>query len=166
MSVLELLKSKKGENDIGGLMGIIEKTLHEEGWSFERDNERPELLRTGVKGKNTDMRGTFLVIQDKEIVLFYVQLPAKAPEGRKKEAADFITRANYGMNIGNFEMDMEDGEIRFKVSLDVEAGTLSNVMVRNILMAGFGTVDRYFPGLMSVIYGNTIPSVAIREVEA
>ncbi len=95
-----------------------------------------------------------------------MQLPTKAPEGRRKEVADFVTRANYGMNIGNFEMDMEDGEIRFKVSVDVESGVLSNVMVRNVMMAGFGTVDRYFPGLMSVIYGNAIPSVAVRESEA
>jgi len=33
---------------------------------------------------------------------------------------EFLTRANYGLNIGNFEMDFQDGEIRFKTAIDVE----------------------------------------------
>lgn len=167
MSVLELLKFKKdaNETDQTGLMGIIITALKEDDWSFERDSERPDLLRVGVKGRNTDMRGTFLVRQEKEQVVFYVQLPTKTPEGRQREAMEFITRANYGMNIGNFEMDLQDGEIRFKVSLDVEAGVLSNSMVRNMMSVAFLTVDRYFPGLMSVLFGNAIPAAAVREIE-
>jgi hypothetical protein len=64
---------------------------------------------------------------------------------------EFITRANYGINIGDFEMDLDDGEIRFKISMDVEAGVLSNIMVRNMMVAAYTTVDRFFPGLMSVL---------------
>lgn len=167
MSVLELLKFKKSEDkaERTGLMGIIITALKEDDWSFECDSERPELLRTSVKGRNTDMRGTFLIRQEKDQVTFYVQLPSKAPEGRQREAMEFITRANYGMNIGNFEMDMQDGEIRFKVALDVEAGILSTIMVRNMMTAAFFTVDRYFPGLMSVLFGNAIPAAAVREIE-
>ena len=63
-------------------------------------------------------------------------------------------------------MDMEDGEIRFKVSMDVEGGTLSPPMVINMMMTGFTMVDRYFPGFMSVMYGNAIPAVAVREIES
>lgn len=168
MSVLDLLKFKKGsdETEQAGLMGIVITALKEEDWSFERESERPELLRVGVKGRNTDMRGTFLVRQEKDQVLFYVQLPTKAPEGRQREAMEFITRANYRMNIGNFEMDLQDGEIRFKVALDVEAGVLSSTMVRNMMSVAFLTVDRYFPGLMSVLFGNAIPAAAVREIEA
>ena len=168
MSVLELLKFKKGSDEIcqTGLMGIVITALKEEDWSVERDSERSDLLRVGVKGRNTDMRGTFLVRQEKDQVIFYVHLPNKAPEGRQREAMEFITRANYGINIGNFEMDLQDGDIRFKVALDVEAGVLSSTMVRNMMLVAFLTVDRYFPGLMSVLFGNVIPAVAVREIEA
>lgn len=33
-----------------------------------------------------------------------------------KRTAEFLTRANYGLVFGNFEMDMHDGEIRYKPS--------------------------------------------------
>ena len=168
MSILELLKGGKhpGRPESAGLIATIENALKEKEWEFERDEGHSERLRIGLAGHNTDLRGVFLARQEKDQVFFYVHLPTKTPEGRRREAAEFITRANYGLSIGNFEMDMEDGEIRFKVSMDVEGGTLSPPMVINMMMTGFTMVDRYFPGFMSVMYGNAIPAVAVREIES
>jgi len=42
----------------------------------------------------------------------------------------FLTRANYGMMIGNFEMDFTDGEIRYKTSIDVEGDKLSSALIK------------------------------------
>lgn len=33
---------------------------------------------------------------------------------------EYITGANYGLRNGNFEMDVEDGEIRYKVYVNVK----------------------------------------------
>jgi hypothetical protein len=60
------------------------------------------------------------VDQEKELVLFYSYCPVKAPEDKRPILADFLTRANYGLYIGNFEMDFNDGEVRYKTSIDVE----------------------------------------------
>lgn len=167
MGVLELLKGKKSESleQSDGLLGVIEKALIEDSWTYSRDTDNHFIIRTGVKGKNSDLRGYFLVKQESELVMFLVQVPTRTPEGKRKEVMEFITRANYVISIGNFEFDLGDGDIRFKVALDVEGGALSTVMVKNILNVAFSSVDRYFPGLMTVMYGNAIPSVAIREIE-
>ena len=42
------------------------------------------------------------------------------PEEMRVPMAEFLTRANYGLRIGNFEMDFEDGEVRYKSSVDFE----------------------------------------------
>ncbi|MEO5952445.1 MAG: YbjN domain-containing protein [Chloroflexia bacterium] len=60
------------------------------------------------------------VDQEKELILFYSYCPVKAPEDKRPILADFLTRANYGLYIGNFEMDFNDGEVRYKTSIDVE----------------------------------------------
>jgi len=168
MTILELLKGNKSGSDGTGssLIRIVENALKKDDWSYEHDHEDPRILRTGVKGKNTSLRGTFMVVEEKRIIHFYVHLSVNVIENKRLETMEYITRANYGLQIGNFEMDLRDGEIRFKVSIDVEAGTLSTVMVRNMMSAGFCTVDRYFPGLMSVIFGNAVPAQAIEEIEA
>ena len=52
------------------------------------------------------------VDEEKQLVLFYSYCPIKAPEDKRPILADFLTRANYGLYVGNFEMDFNDGEVR------------------------------------------------------
>jgi hypothetical protein len=70
------------------------------------------------------------------------------------------------MIIGNFEMDYSDGEIRYKTSVDIEDVDLSEPLLRHMIYANVLTMDKYFPGLMRVLYGGISPVVAIEEVEA
>lgn len=162
MGVLELIKGKKDESC--GLTGIIEEVLKKKDWWFIR-NAGSNVINTSVNGKNSEFKVIFVAHEDRCVVMLFVEYSPKVPEGKCKEAADFLTRANYGLWIGNFEMDMDSGEVRYKVSIDVENGRLSHEMVENMSGAGFSTADRYFPAFMSVCFGNAIPSVAIREVE-
>jgi len=45
---------------------------------------------------------------------------------KRGAVAEFINRANYGIIIGNFEMDFADGEIRYKTSIDVQGDKLTS----------------------------------------
>lgn len=97
--------------------------------------------------------------------VFYSVCPVKAPEDRRHAIAEFITRANYGLILGNFELDYGDGEIRYKTSVDVEGSTLTHAMIRQMVYANVLIMDRYLPGIMNVIYGSQSPADAIRSVE-
>jgi hypothetical protein len=100
-----------------------------------------------------------------EQFLFYAIAPVKAPEATRPAVAEFITRANYGMRIGNFEMDFSDGEVRYKSSLDFEQEVLTPQLIKNAIYPAVQTMDRYLPGLMRVIYGDQPPIEAIAEIE-
>jgi hypothetical protein len=69
------------------------------------------------------------------------------------------------MRIGNFELDFDDGEIRYKTSIDVEGGELSSKMIDNLLRANLSTINRYFAGLMELIYGDKPASDVIKRIE-
>lgn len=168
MSVLELIPGHKAEEpgEETGLLAIIEKHLTEDEWTYFRSSEYPAEIHLAVNGKNGRFACTFRVIQEKDLMFFYVYVSTKAPEGRRKEVLEYITRANFGSYIGNFEMDMETGDIRYKVSLDVEGGTVSTTMVKNMLIAGVSMVDRYHNGLMEVMFSHAIPATAVREAES
>jgi hypothetical protein len=102
---------------------------------------------------------------DYEQFLFYAIAPVKAPETARPAVAEFITRANYGLRIGNMEMDFADGEVRYKSSLDFEGETLTAGLIKNTIYPAVQTLDRYVPGLMGVIYGAKSPAEAIADVE-
>jgi hypothetical protein len=70
------------------------------------------------------------------------------------------------MIIGNFEMDFEDGEIRYKTSIDVEGDSLSSALIKRLVYANVMMMDAYLPGIMSVIYGDVSPEDAITQIEA
>jgi hypothetical protein len=53
-----------------------------------------------------------------------------ALKGKQQTIAKFITRANYGMSLGNFELDFNDGEIRYKTSIDVTDDRLNFALIQ------------------------------------
>ena len=62
---------------------------------------------------------------DLEEFLFYAVAPIKTPDEVRPAVSEYVTRANYGLRIGNFELDYGDGEVRYKSSLNFEGQDLS-----------------------------------------
>jgi Family of unknown function (DUF1790). len=92
--------------------------------------------------------------------------PIKVPAEARTAAAEFITRANYGMYIGNFEMDFNDGEVRYKSSVDFQDVPLEPYLIRNTIYPTVQLLDRYLPGLLKVVFGGKTPIEAVQEIES
>ncbi len=133
-------------------------------WPYQEIEGRP-LIRTGFAGRNGEWVCFAQAREDMEQFVFYSIAPVKAPAEKYMEVVEFITRANYGMIIGNFEFDYSDGEVRYKTALDVEGGEATFPMLRNLIYINVRTMDRYLPGLMKVIYTHISAEEAIREIE-
>jgi len=138
--------------------------LTEDEWHPQTMQER-YMYRMGFSGTNGQMACYALVRVDLEQFGFYVMCPVKAPEEKRLAVAEFIARANYGLRIGNFELDFSDGEVRYKSSLDFEGVALGPELIHNAIYPAVQTMDRYLPGLMGVIYANKTPEEAVAEIE-
>jgi hypothetical protein len=142
----------------------VDGYLRDDDWNFERIEGR-DAIRCGIKAKNASFRMIFDVKEDAEQLILLAISPNNVPEDKRLVAAEFITRANYGLRIGNFELDMNDGEIRYKVAIDVEGSSLSPQMLRNMIGLGVGTLDRYFPGLMAICFTGQSALEAVQQIE-
>jgi hypothetical protein len=142
----------------------LERFLEEDGWHPTPLNDRP-IFRMRFAGKNTELVCYAQINMDLEQFLFYVVSPIKVPEELRMSVAEYLTKANYGLRIGNFEMDYADGEVRYKSSLDFEDVELNDPLIRHAIYPALHTMDRYFPGLMRVVYGGRSPTEAIQEIE-
>jgi hypothetical protein len=136
----------------------------EDNWNVTRIEGKP-ILRMGVRGKNGAWSCFAQAREQQHQFVFYSVLDSKVPDGKRTEAAEYVTRANYGMVIGNFEFDFADGEVRYKTSIDVEGDRLTTALIKPMVIANVAMMDKYLPGLMSVIWGNVKPSEAIATVE-
>ena len=139
--------------------------LRQDGWHPQRSEGRT-VYRTFFSGQNGEFRCFAQIVTHLEQLLFYAVAAIHVPDELRPAVAEFITRANFGLRIGNFELDYHDGEVRYKTSLDFEGERLTPALIRNAIYPAVTTMDRYFPGLMKVVYGGRTPYEAIEEIEA
>ena len=96
-------------------------------------------------------------------VVFYSLCPFSMPDDRYGAIAEFILRVNDGLVIGNFELDMDQGDIRYKTSLDTEGDRLTSELMERLVYANVQTMDTYLPGIIAVLSGDCSPVEAIAQ---
>ncbi|MFI5166410.1 MAG: YbjN domain-containing protein [Thermoanaerobaculales bacterium] len=149
---------------MGSLFDTIKKYFEQDGYEC-RQLPNHEALEMAVAGDNGSFRLVCVVDPDRTIVRFLTFVEGKVPEARRREVMEFLTRANYGLLLGNFEFDLNDGEVRFKCAMDVEGGEITHTQYQNLLYVAVSMADRYYPGLQRVVQGSADPAAAIAEVE-
>src|SRR5512146_398808 len=143
---------------------LLSSYLDDDEW-FPRRIEGKYAYSMSYSGKNGDLRCYAIVRVDLEEFLFYAVAPVKVPEEVRMAVAEYLTRANYGLRIGNFELDYSDGEVRYKSSIDFEGQILTPELIRNAIYPAVHTMDRYLSGLLRVSFGGATPLEAIEEAE-
>lgn len=161
----ELEAGFKSPTTDGQFFEEIVNFFEDDGWPFVQI-EGELLLQMVFQGENGKWTCYAKAREDQEQFVFYSVCPVNAPDSKRLAVAEFLTRANSGMMIGNFEMDFEDGEIRYKTSIDVEDDSLSCTLIKRLVYANVMMMDAYLPGIMSVIYGDVTPLDAIAQIES
>ncbi len=138
--------------------------LEEDGWHPQRIDEQ-FVYRTYYYGKNAELRCYAQIRVDLQQFIFYAVATFRVPEEVRPAVAEYITRANYGLRIGNFEMDYSDGEVRYKSGVDFEGEPLSKNLIKFSIYPVVQTMDHYMPGLMQVTFGSKTPVEAIQDAE-
>ncbi len=149
---------------MSGILAMARQFFDDDEWVYHELPER-HALALGFQGKAGAWECFAEAREEQDQFLFYSRLSTNAPEESRPPLAEFLTRANYGLPIGNFEMDFSDGEIRYKTSLDVEGDRLTPQLVKMLVYANVATMDRYYAGIMQVMYGGAEPEAAIRAIE-
>ena len=91
--------------------------------------------------------------EEHQRVTFYSVCPFNIPGEQRLAAAEFITRVNYGLIIGNFELDLGDGELRFKTGVDVKGATLTPTLVERAVVPNLHAMNTYLPGITAIVRG-------------
>lgn len=138
--------------------------MEEEEYEYEFDRENG-LIRMNFKIKSKLGLVRFVLNIFEDFYVSYALIDMIADEDNRKEVAEYLTRANYGMNLGNFEMDMRDGAIRYKVAIDCNHCQLSPQMIEDSLDSPIIVFQRYGDEMIKVMMGMESAEEAIKIVE-
>jgi len=146
------------------IFGWVKRFLDQMELVYEPVDENSIKIIMPLDGKLKNTTAFFNCRDDSYTVNAYIAL--SADEDCRQKVAEYITRANYGLRFGCFEMDFNDGEIRYRLTLDCEDRTgLSDDLVRSTLVIPMRMLERYGDGLVAVMYGIMTPEEALNEAE-
>ena len=100
-------------------------------------------IDTGFTTDDIDVRITFLVDAERELVRLFSGLPFKFGEDKRVEGAVATCVANHGMVDGAFDYDFSDGEILFKMADSYRGADFTEENARYLLKVALSTVDNY-----------------------
>jgi hypothetical protein len=153
---------KTKTNPKGKIYQAMLNFFSEEDWEFTK--LQGELtLRLACKGKNGEWNCYALANETQQRFLFYSIYPQDIPPTNRIAIAELLSRANHGIEIGNFELDFDSGEIRFKTSLDVTGDRITPALIKQLVYINVLTIDQYLPSIQAVLDGAT-PIDAIQAI--
>jgi hypothetical protein len=149
-----------GDGNEAVLLAELKRVFVENRWPFSEVQGAPVLL-SELSGTRGSWKFYAQVVEEQAVILLYSVCPERVPVERRLEASSFLTRANYGLAAGNFELDFDDGEIRYKTVLQLQGDRLDAATLKRLVRANGIAMETYLPGIGAVITGT--PAVPVLE---
>jgi len=165
----ELIDENFPESDIeftesSQILGTVIKFFTDHEWPVIQLPDE-SVLQLTFQGENSQWVCYAEARELEQEFIFYSVFPVNTPEDKRLRMAEFLTRANHGLILGNFEMDLDSGEVYYKTSIDVKNDHLSFALIERLVYTNVLALDRYLPGMMAIIYGDILPVDAITQID-
>ena len=145
---------------------FVKKFLDDNDWHYDmHDLDKVMVFTGGVSGfKGLYNSFRFLMLVGDDEVQNYAMLPASAKD-KLPQMAEFITRANYGLKYGAFEMDYNDGKVRFHLTFPMTAIRADRLLLPTLLALPPKMLDQYAKGFTEVLMDLNTPEAAVKDCE-
>ena len=147
-----------------GLIAQATQVLDEFKWRWYLTGAHSVSCRVGARHATYWL--SFWAYDDRPMLLCMVDIPVNVPTSQRVRALDYLNRVNWAVRRSTFELNPDHGEVRVRLATDASGGAIVPEMIRQMVHTILGTSERYFPGLMSVVFGGVEPAEAIESVES
>jgi hypothetical protein len=145
------------------LLGELKRIFVENDWPFS-EVRGAQVLVSDLSGPLGTWKFYAQVVEEQDLILLYSVCPLRVPAERRPEVSQFLTGANYGLAAGNFELDFEDGEIRYKTVLPSYGDGLDAAVLKRLVRSNGMAMEAYLPGIGAVITGTAaLPALERRS---
>jgi hypothetical protein len=147
------------------LTSMAQEILNEHGYHMVLGEDDTKGLYTQVH-LNSGIMGIVLETDDDpHEVTLYVYLPEVVPEKKRYTVMEYLTRVNYHLPMGHFEMDLDAGKLRFLTGQIMEGTDLSAKVLLILMRNALDRVETFFPGVLRIVHGHLHAIAALTEVE-
>ena len=126
--------------------------LDERKWKYRRNDEEMAIEYI-VNGNDLPMRFIIRFDGERAMARIYSPMSLTVCEDKRLEMAVALSMINNYLVAGCFEMDMSDGELRFRVTNSFRDSVLSADAFLHLLQLGINVVDNYNDKLFMLATG-------------
>lgn len=137
----------------GALYATIASFLNDA--SIPYVGEAYALIVTEISGERGRWR-TFIQVTDEpenRFIVIHAQFPVGIPVGSRAKLSERLTRINYELTLGNFELGLDDGELLFKTAIDLADGGLTRQMIWCMYDRNKQVMDQHFAEIAELAFG-------------
>ena len=143
----------------------LEAYLKKEDIEYHLDEEDPDRILVIFQTRQLSNVSLDITVLNSRTVLFLSRLPLNIPKEFRPAVCEYITRVNYGVILGGFELNLDDGDLNYKI---VGALGRENEIDREafcrLLYLGNSMLDKYAPGILAILYGGKNAEEAYRSI--
>ena len=95
------------------LTTLAYEILSEHGYPVIQNEERDGSVQSLINLDSGTFRFELITGGKEHDFMLFLRMPEDIPELHRSAVMELITRINYRLAVGHFEMDLDDGEVRF-----------------------------------------------------
>ena len=148
------------------IVDALRDWLDSDDWHYEYDAEH-HLIRAGItldcKLRNARI---FIPIRADGSYIVNIVSPISGDPKNMNELVKYVAMANFGLANGNFDIDVSDGEVRYKIYVNCKGlETLPAQIIKDSIYAGWCMMERYGSGLAALAMGFSDAETEIKKAE-
>ena len=147
------------------LTSMAHEILNEHGYHMVLGEDDTKGLYTQVHLDSGVMGIALEADDDPREVTLYVYLPNVVPEKQRHVVMEYLTRVNYHLPMGHFEMGLDSGKLRFVTGQIMEGTDLSAKVLLILMRNALDRVETFFPGVLRIVHGQLHSIAALTEIE-
>jgi len=138
---------------------------------FEREHkgrflldQQKQTIRWVVSGTHGTV--TIVVLWDEKTERLVIRVPniTTVPMEKRVGTAVLNDLINWQLAIGNFELDVSDGELAFRCNLMVGDGQLGQRQLESHCLASVMAVDHFMPAFQRLLWSDASPDAALASL--
>jgi hypothetical protein len=128
-------------------------------YTLSRERKR---IRFNYSRPNVLYKCHLSICNDDDFFQVDIFLPVMANDEKMRPTLlEFFTRANFGLVMGGFQIDLRDGEICYHLGYLIPETGLCDETITRLVSVAMNTSDRYFSGIMRTLFGGETPEDAV-----
>ena len=146
------------------IIDVVRDYLDDEGLKYNFNAER-NVIRLGFNLKCRLKEVELFVKIKEDYYLVQAEVPLNGDPKDLGELLKYLAMANFGLIVGNFEIDVEDGQVRYKTYVPCEdLEQLPKPIIEESLFCPCRMFDKYGNGIAALAMGFSDAETEYRKV--